>query len=240
MITILLRFFLFSLGILIIVISSCERRKEKTDSTELNEIFKEDFSSAIELLKSEGPLIDTIAGFKQNEGEIVSIVFPEIIRWNAFQDIIETAVDESLYVNYGSADYSIGIFQMKPSFIEQLESYVAENNIGDCSFVRINERDSVAIRRERIKRLKQNYWQLKYAQVFWTVVQHRFEKLEFKTKEDQIHFFATAFNYGFRKPHDEIKVWQRKKAFPYGSTYSGLQGAYGDFSVLFYQNYSNY
>lgn len=207
-------------------------------NNDLKEIFSEDLSISVELLKKQKHLIDTIADFKRNEGEILSIVLPEIIRWNAFQDIIETAVDESLYVNYGRADYSIGIFQMKPSFVEQLENYVAENNIGDCYFVQIHEKDPMEIRRERINRLKQNYWQLKYAQAYCAVAQHRFEKLEFKTKEDQVHFYATAFNYGFQKPFDEIKAWQQKKAFPYGSKYEGSQGAYGDFSIIFYKNYS--
>src|SRR5688572_9022069 len=156
------------------MLSSCEQRnKIANPKNDLKELFKDDFSSSIELLKNEKHLIDTIASFNRNEREILSIVSPEIIRWNAFRDIIETAADETLYVNYGSADYSIGIFQMKPSFVEQLENYAAENNIGDCYFLQIHEKDSVEIRKERINRLKQNYWQLKYAQAYWVVAQHR-------------------------------------------------------------------
>jgi len=234
------RFLLLVFVVTSIVFSSCEpRNKRANPNNELTEIFSDDFLSSVELIKKEKHLIDTITGFYLNKREILSIVFPEIIRWNAFQDIIETAVDESLYVNFGTADYSIGIFQMKPSFIEQLENYVAENNIIDCAFVQIHEKDSIEERRERINRLKQNYWQFKYAQAYWVVAQHRFKELEFKTEEDQIHFFATAFNYGFRKPIDEIKAWQLKKVFPYGSKYVGTQGAYGDFSIVFYQNYSS-
>jgi len=54
---------------------------------------------------------------------VLSIVFPELIRFNAIQDKIETFALQSLYVKYGKdyANFSVGPFQVKPSFAESLE-----------------------------------------------------------------------------------------------------------------------
>lgn len=44
---------------------------------------------------------------------------------------------------------------------------------------------------------------------------------KYKTKtflniEEKIRFYATAYNYGFTKPDDEILAYQQVKAFPLG------------------------
>ena len=52
-----------------------------------------------------------------------AIVFPELIRYSMWQDEIERAAVNGLYVTKGrdGADFSIGRFQMKPSFAEDVE-----------------------------------------------------------------------------------------------------------------------
>lgn len=180
-----------------------------------------------------------ICELTKNRKEIISIVYPETQRYNLLQDIIKSTIDESLYVQYGIADYSIGLFQMKPSFIEQLEGYVVKNDLSQYSFIKIDCDNIVKCRKERIRRLKQEAWQLKYAFVFWEVARHLFKELLFDSKEEQIHFFATAYNYGFLKTIDEIKAWQCKRAFPYGLKYRGPQESYGDMAVKYYKSQSN-
>lgn len=61
--------------------------------------------------------------------EALAIVSPELIRWTAFKDFFETTALELLYVKKGKtyADFSIGHFQIKPSFVEQLEAYVSQH-----------------------------------------------------------------------------------------------------------------
>ena len=50
-----------------------------------------------------------------------AIVFPELIRYSMWQDEIERAAVNGLYVTKGreGANFSIGRFQMKPSFAEE-------------------------------------------------------------------------------------------------------------------------
>ena len=53
----------------------------------------------------------------------IAIVFPELIRYSRWQDAIETAAVNGLYVAGGKekANFSIGRFQMKPSFAEEID-----------------------------------------------------------------------------------------------------------------------
>ena len=52
---------------------------------------------------------------------IYSIVAPEITQYSFIRNTLESYTLNVLYVQYGRAyaDYSIGFFQMKPSFIEE-------------------------------------------------------------------------------------------------------------------------
>lgn len=105
------------------------------------------------------------------------ICFPEMMRWSAFQDLIETAADELLYVNKGhtAANISIGHFQMQPRFVEQLEEYITANpNVSMFNYVIIKAKSEKEARKERISRMKQFAWQVRYAHVFWLVAYDRF------------------------------------------------------------------
>ena len=53
----------------------------------------------------------------------VAVVFPELVRYSALMDFMETTAVKALYQQKGvkGADFSIGRFQMKPSFVADLE-----------------------------------------------------------------------------------------------------------------------
>ena len=52
----------------------------------------------------------------------ISIMFPELVRYNHLEDQLQVSANKLFYIQLGSdyADFSIGILQMKPSFIERL------------------------------------------------------------------------------------------------------------------------
>ena len=56
----------------------------------------------------------------------IAVVFPELIRYSALRDKIEITLLKSLYIYKGDdyADFSIGQFQMKPSFAELIHKNV--------------------------------------------------------------------------------------------------------------------
>lgn len=171
----------------------------------------------------------------------VSVVVPELIRWTAFQDFFETKALEVLYQKNGlkGADFSIGCFQMKPSFIEKLEAYIKrERALAHLRYVVIDDDNVVDQRKKRLKRLKNFKWQLRFAHVYWQVAEHRFQHIKFTSVSHQIHFFATAYNFGFLSSEKEIRAWQPKVLFPFGKKHQGEQAKYGDLAVDFYQKHA--
>lgn len=207
--------------------------------------FEKDIVEAVSFLRKEKT---TLSGLQQSSSltpaygrEALAIVFPEMIRWSAFKDFFETKSLETLYVVGGkdAADFSIGYFQMKPSFVEALEKYVAEHAaLEHCRYIVPMPKSDVECRLERVKRLKQFDWQLRYAYVYWSVAHDLFQGRSFKTPTERVRFYATAYNCGFTKPVKEIESWLTKRAFPYGAQYKGSQVVYADIAIEFLEKYA--
>lgn len=175
-------------------------------------------------------------------GEALAIVFPELIRWSAFKDFFETKALELMYISGGksAADFSIGYFQMKPSFIENLEDYIAEHpSVQHLNFIISADKNAEQRRAERVQRLQQLSWQLRYAHIYWAIANDLFKNKKFENAQARIRFFAAAYNYGFLRPPLEIEQWQSKIAFPYGVKYKGAQVVYTDLAVEFFEKYAN-
>jgi hypothetical protein len=209
------------------------------------QVFERDIRFALEfLLQNEAIIDDILSDLNEPEkAEVLAIVFPEIIRWNEFQDVIEISANRALYVNGGSkiGDFSLGSFQMKPSFIEALEKYISQNtDLVDVENIILNSKIEKENRKERMARLENFEWQLKYAHTYWIVANHKFRNLKFQNKQAQIRFFATAYNTGFMKPITEIKAWETRQIFPYGNHHKESQMAFANFSIEFLNNYNSY
>jgi hypothetical protein len=211
------------------------------NTTNKNSDFEKDIQNALKLLREKKTEIKQLDPHIRTEA--LSIVFPEVMRYNIFKDFFETKSLELVYVNYGKekADFSIGYFQMKPSFVEKLEKKLSINPSLSIDFKDIlifSSTDSVEIRKERIKRLKDFKVQLRYALAYRMLCNGIFSNVKFTNIEEKIRFYATAYNTGFDKDVTTIKQWVTKKAFPYGEKYKGNQLAFSDLSIDFYTKYS--
>ncbi len=204
--------------------------------------FESEIKESINVLKKQKRIINEIKNTSSaSNDEALAIVFPEMIRWSAFKNFIETTALETMYVSNGKStvDFSIGYFQMKPSFIEDLEIYIAQHpSVQSFDFIVLKDKTPKECRAERIERLKDWAWQIRYAHVYWAVANDVFKNKIFKNATERVRFYATAYNYGFLKPIEDIEKWQAKVAFPYGLQYQGNQVAYGDLSVEFLEKYS--
>jgi hypothetical protein len=84
-----------------------------------------------------------------------SLVFPEVMRYNSLKDDIETESLRTLYVQFGQeyANFSIGIFQMKPTFAVQVETK-AKQLLPDSIYKELQlpyeETDEESIREKRV------------------------------------------------------------------------------------------
>lgn len=207
--------------------------------------FERDIKFAVEfLLQQEEIIDDVLSDLNESEkAEVLAIVFPEIIRWNEFQDMIEFSANKTLYVNGGSklSDFSVGVFQMKPSFIEALEMYASLNSqLDEINDIILNQESEQENRKVRIERLNDFEWQLKYARAFWIIANDKFKVLKFRNQVEKNRFIATSYNTGFKKPVNTIHYWEHKKEFPFGSKMNTDCQAFADFSIEFLNNYQIY
>ena len=166
---------------------------------------------------------------------LFAIVAPEFTQYSSLDNKMETYSLKVFYVQQGKAysDFSIGYFQMKPSFIELLEEYAASDanlkkKYAACLFPNPNERSA---RVARIDRLNTIEWQIIYLSLFCDVLHKRFENLSFDTNEEQLRFYASAYNCGFHKSEWQIKETEQKALFPH---YSKQKFKYSDIALWFY------
>ncbi len=174
-------------------------------------------------------LIDSLAcAFNLDAIPVLSVVGPEWVRYSMVRDMMETKALEFAYVRFGreAADFSIGPFQMKPSFIEDLEKAAG---IGYASA------DPSMQRRLRLQRLKDIRWQFYYAFAFYAHSQNRFAAVLAAGESQQLAFIASAYNFGFTQPVHSIEKWQEVAVFPYGGAFRGRQESYAQVALRFYE-----
>jgi hypothetical protein len=170
----------------------------------------------------------------------ISVVFPEIVRFSEIQNFLEVRALELLYTNNGSkyANFSIGRFQMKPSFIETLESQLKKYDYPLLQTFDYKNKKEKEERYERIKRLSNDNWQFRYLKAFCWIVKKRFPNKVFNNSSEQIRFYASAYNLGFLQSEANIIKWQSKQFFPSGAAEkSSKQYSYSQISVDFYEKH---
>lgn len=174
-------------------------------------------------------LIDSLAcAFNLDAIPVLSVVGPEWVRYSMVRDLMETKALEFAYVRFGreAADFSIGPFQMKPSFIEDLERAAG---IGYAAA------DPAMQRRLRLQRLKDIRWQFYYAFAFYAHSQNRFAAVLAADESQQLAFIASAYNFGFTRSVDAIEKWKQAAVFPYGGAFRGKQEPYARVALRFYE-----
>ncbi|MDP2384743.1 MAG: hypothetical protein Q8M29_00090 [Bacteroidota bacterium] len=170
---------------------------------------------------------------------LTSIVFPELMRYSLIKDILETSALELAYIDGGCevADFSIGRFQMKPSFVEDLERQIETNDSLKKVYsiiLSFKSSEEKTIRAERLKRLSSLNWQVIYLNCFASVVKNKFPEQTFATVSDKIMFYSSAYNGGYHKTAKQIVNNECAKYYPYGTKYKGDQYSYAAVADYFY------
>jgi len=144
------------------------------------------------------------------------IVFPELLRYSAFRDELETLANElKSYAPEESDGYSIGFFQMKPIFALRMEKLIALDLELKTKYPLLLIKDSGTSddRIQRINRLQDWTYQLEYLKAFCDFEIKRL-KLE---KEDliiRIKYLATAYNANMFYTREKLDKWAEYKTFP--------------------------
>ncbi|MBN2484952.1 MAG: hypothetical protein JXB34_03160 [Bacteroidales bacterium] len=174
-----------------------------------------------------------------------AIVFPELIRYGSVQDKLEMAALYTLYVNFGEpyANFSVGHFQMKPSFARQLETdYIRYKNllptISDYSFDTTDTRQARTMRIYRLENLK---WQAKYLTLFIHLLQLKHPKYSSFGAAGKLVFFATAYNAGYGLTESQLNALCQKKFFHTSLLNNSVENKfnYAGIALSYFENCSN-
>ncbi len=171
---------------------------------------------------------------------LVPVVFPELLKYTVFRDDIETLGLAVLYVSGGAArgDFSIGRFQMKPSFIEKLEQEISRRPGLPPELAAIatfpSGTSAKGRRTIRLDRIRSEEWALTYLAGFFSVLSSRFDLGELSV-EERLRFVAAAYNRGFWYPAAEIRRAEEFRIFPHGAGGSPGPYRYTDIAVDFFE-----
>ena len=170
----------------------------------------------------------------------ISIVFPELVRYSALRDKMEISLLKTLYVNLGEeyADFSIGVFQMKPSFAEAIreESAAYLGRRSGITFKNIPDYEDIKdFRKSIIKDLEDPESQVIYLITFIRICQKKYN-LNRLDELRLIKFLATAYNYGIEKTAMEIVRMTDKKFF-YTKLLKTESYSYADVSLFWYKQF---
>lgn len=206
------------------------------------QIFGSDYDDALVYFKKNSSTLKKYANYYSFDNEIISpAVFPERIRYSLIRDLIETKAVEMVYIDYGSdyVDFSIGDFQIKPSFAEKIEEIIVKDKVLKTKFdilIKYKSANPKLVRATRVKRLKALNFQMIYIAAFYDIVNNRYDFSKL-TKEKKIAYFAVAYNHGFDVSYTTLEKRTKDKFFPYGTRYKGIQYSYTNIAIDFYMNH---
>lgn len=225
----------------LIVLLFCFSSFTPMEENEIRYEFEKEYRQADDWLKQHEQLILSKASMHGiSPRMLMAIVFPELLRYNAVYDFMETAALSILYVQSGEryADFSIGHFQMKPSFAKMVEEDA--QNLPDPTIVKMLNLhrdmmgDDEVQRRARINRLESIERQLDYLVAFYWIMEQRTRSMAFSSDEARLRYYATCYNSGYRKSAEEINRAMKQKYFHTGKLISTAKYNYADISLDWY------
>lgn len=212
-------------------------------TTNYKKDFGNDYTHAVQWLKLNSTGFEKAAeAFNIPARNLKAIVFPELIRYNTVYDAIEINTLRYLYVSEGKeyADFSVGNFQMKPSFAEMVEQdanqYLDAGFLQRSGFDKLKDlADNEVTRRARITRITSTQQQLIYLCAFYKICDVKFADKSFASANEKIKFYATCYNTGYRRSYEDILAVQEKKYFHTGKFFTTANYNYADISNYYYE-----
>lgn len=212
------------------------------DDPDYSKIFGDSYSEAMKYLGNNQWMGDTLKSRGIHPVFAISIVFPEMLRYNQLKELFEVSALLTLYIQYGSdySNFSVGYFQMKPSFAEQLETIWNSMTPKPFECKEFNVTETTAARSERISRITTPKGQLLYLSIFIAIMEKRFPSYNSSSNIfKKVTLYSTAYNYGFNK--SGVELMQKSKESTFYTDF--LKGStttyycYADISRYFYKKH---
>lgn len=228
-----------SLGLLLILIFT----EAPGQSLNYREIFGEDWTKAENFEKENRSWMEPVLTKNHISYPLaISVIFPELVRYSALRDKMEITLLKTLYINLGEyyANFSIGQFQMKPSFAEQIRNQAPSflQKRSGITFKTSKEYDNITdFRRSIVKDLEDPEIQINYLISFIKICEKNYRT---KTKDEysMVRFLAAAYNYGFDKNSEAIESMIDKKYFN-TKLFKTENYSYSDVSLFWYREFES-
>ena len=171
-----------------------------------------------------------------------AIVSPEVSQYSQLEDFAQFKAMVLVYILHAQGDYSIGYFQMKPSFAARIEALVgADKELLKrhaqllISYSKEDDPDGRRQRHDRLDRLCNLNWQVRYLAAFVDIVKQKTASSRFKDDEAKLRYWATLYNAGIDSSPGRVASCMSKKQFPR----HGVRFNYADVAVEFYNQMKN-
>jgi hypothetical protein len=204
------------------------------------EIFGADWDKAVAFEKENRPWMEPIiTGNKIPYNLAIAVVFPELVRYSVLRDKMEITLLKALYISLGDdyANFSIGQFQMKPSFAEIVREQAPQvlGRRSGINFKTPSEYEDISyFRKSIVNDLEDPRTQLKYLIAFLRICEKKY-KTDRKDEITRLKFIATAYNYGIDKSASSIESMFDRKYFN-TKLFKTENYSYSDVSVFWYKN----
>jgi hypothetical protein len=170
----------------------------------------------------------------------IAVIFPELVRYSAVRDKMEISLLKTLYISLGDdyANFSVGQFQMKPSFAESIRDKAPAflQRRSGITFKNRKEYGNILdFRRSIISDLEDPRTQMNYLIAFIKICEKNY-RTDRKDESSEVKFLATAYNYGFEKNSDDIESMIGKKFFN-TKLIKTTNYSYSDISLFWFVNY---
>ena len=205
-------------------------------------IFGEKYAEAERFVRQNGWIAGALQLPADETRIALAVVFPEIVRFSAIEDDIQVRGLKVLYVQYGRAyaNFSVGRFQMKPSFAERLEADYGQlftdserRAIGIAAFDR---GDTSSLRGQRVRRLDDLAWQVRYLRLFMLVMSKRYAAAAAGGIEDRLRFYATAYNAGYLSGDAALRRKMPRRSFHISLVLPSMTYSYADVALFYFRS----
>lgn len=206
------------------------------------ELFGSDWQKAISYLNENDSWIrQSLEKYDIPYNEAVAVIFPELVRYSAISDKMEITLLKALYRNIGRgyADFSVGEFQIKPSFAERIRSAIPTvmgRKSAELFKRRSSYKNDYEYRVAIITDLENPRAELNYIIAFYLICKKRFE-IEKLDEMTRIKLLATAYNAGFWKKKEDIRKMEDKKFFN-TKMFKTENYSYANVALFWYNNFS--
>jgi hypothetical protein len=214
-----------------------------SQSTDYKEIFGSNWDKALAFENENKSWMKPILDRNHIPYDIaVAVIFPELVRYSALRDKMEITLLKALYINLGEtyANFSIGQFQIKPSFAELIRKE-APSALGRKSGIIFKQPDDFEnisdYRKTIVTDLENPESEFLYVTAFYKICEKKFN-IKRMSERERLRFLATAYNYGINRTDEEIRNMMDKKYFN-TKLIKTQNYSYAEVALFWYDSYSD-